>query len=375
MRFPSAFACGLALLTAAACPSAAVWSATPAAGGRIDPRIAAEAQRLARAARDDRASVAGTQAQIAHLRAQLLQLAAVEAAGERGTGDKRSHLDRLNAREQALTARLGASQNATARLLGVLALFRRDPPPALLVHPNSAKDAVRAQILARALAPELQGRSRALAFQVDDLKRLRRQVEGASEDLFRSESELAEQRATLETQMAKLAVLQRGLVADAQANEAALRTLAEKSRIPAELIARLPSQADALGPAPTRFVEPVQGRIVSRYGPLAKGGPSEGYRWAASAGAPVLAPAAGLVEYGGPLKDYGVILILRTGGAYHLVLAGLGATSAVVGRTVAAGEPVGRMADDAGSAPELYMEVRRGGETVDPGRWFKIAGR
>lgn len=367
MRIAPAFACGLTLLITA--------SASGAPAPKIEPKVAAEAQRLARAARDDRASVAGAEAQITHLRAQLVQLAAIESASERGTGDKKSHLDRLNAQEQALTARLGDSQNAAARLLGVLALFRRDPPPALLVHPESARDAVRAQILARALAPELQGRSRLLAARMDDLMRLRRQVEGASEDLFRSESELAEERAQLESQVAKLTVLQRGLVADAQANEQALRALAAKSQAPADLISRLPTEAEMLGPAPSRFTEPVQGRIVVRYGQTTRIGPAEGYRWAASPGAPVLAPAAGLVEYAGPLKDYGLILILRTGGAYHLVLAGLGATSAVVGRTVAAGQPIGRMADDAGPGPELYMEVRRGGEPVDPGRWFKVAGR
>jgi septal ring factor EnvC (AmiA/AmiB activator) len=363
MRPIPALACGLALLTMA--------SANSAPPAKPDPKVAAEGQRLARAARDDRASVAGAQVQIDHLRAQLVQMGAVEASGERGVGDRKSRLDGLNAKERALTAQLGRSQSATARLLGVLALFRRDPPPALLVHPASAKDAVRAQILARALAPELEARSRVLSTQIENLKRVRRQVEGASEDLFRSDSELAEERSQIEIQMAKLAVLQRGLTADAQDNEAALRALALKSRIPADLIARLPTEAEALGPAPVRFVEPVQGQIVTRYGR----GSSDGYRWRASAGAPVLAPAAGIVEYAGPFKDYGVILIFRTGGAYHLVLAGLGSASAVVGRMVAAGEPIGRMAEDAGAAPELYMEVRRGSETVDPARWFKVSAR
>jgi septal ring factor EnvC (AmiA/AmiB activator) len=194
--------------------------------------------------------------------------------------------------------------------------------------------------------------------------------------LFRSESELAEQRARLEALMADRTSLQRSLVADAETAEAALRVLAQKSRLPAELIGRLPPESESLGPAPDRFLEPVQGRIVARYGRSpSKDGPSDGFRWRTLPGAPVLSPAAGIVEYAGPLKDYGVILILRTGGAYHLVLAGLGAASAVVGRTVSAGEPIGRMADDAGPGPELYLEVRRGGDVVDPARWFKTAAR
>jgi septal ring factor EnvC (AmiA/AmiB activator) len=357
-----------------ACATVAAAAAKPAP--RPPAKPSAEAQALARAVRDNRAEAKGVEAQIAHLRAQLVALAAVEAAGERGTGDKRSRLDSLTAQEAALTARLGAAQNATARLLGVLALFRRDPPPALLVHPQSAKDAVRAQILARALEPELQARSRALAAELDRLRRLRRQVDAASEDLFQSESAMAEQRSRLEQLIADRALLQRSLTADAAKAEESLRMLAQKAGAPAELIGRLPAGAEGLGPAPERLIEPVQGRLAARFGQTAaKGGRQEGFTWVSTPGAPVLAPAAGIVEYAGPLKDYGVILILRTGGAYHLVLTGLGAVDAVPGRTVAAGEPIGRMAEDAGPRPSLYLEVRRGGEPVDPQRWFRTAAR
>jgi len=143
-----------ALAAALMCATAAAAAPTP----RHEVSPSPQALALARAVRDGRSEAKGVQAQIAHLRGRLTALAAVEAAGERGDGDKRARLDSLNRKEEALTAELGRSQNATARLLGVLALYRRDPPPALLVHPASAKDAVRAQILARAMAPELQAR-------------------------------------------------------------------------------------------------------------------------------------------------------------------------------------------------------------------------
>ena len=359
---------------------AAVLICVGAAAAAPAPRQAAapspQALSLARAVRDGRAEAKGVQAQIDHLRSQLVALAAVEAAGERGTGDKRARLDHLTQDENALTARLGRSQNATARLLGVLALYRRDPPPALLVHPDSARDAVRAQILARAMAPELETRSHALATQLQSLHLLRRQVDSASEDLFQSQSAMAEQRAQLERLIADRTVLQKSLLTGADAAESQLRALARRSLAPADLLNRLPTGVESLGPAPERLVEPVQGRLAARYGKsAAKGGPNEGFTWVASPGAPVLAPAAGIVEYSGPLKDYGLVLILRTGGAYHLVLTGLGASDAVAGQTVAAGEPIGRMGEDAGPGPSLYLEVRKGGEPVDPRRWFKTAAR
>src|SRR6185312_16745476 len=114
---------------------------------------------------------------------------------------------------------MGESQNAAARLLGALALYRRDPPPALLAHPESAKDAVRAQILARAIEPEIEARSRALALQLRTLRSLRRQVEMASEDLFKSDSAVAEQRSELEQLIADRITLQRALAAKAETAE------------------------------------------------------------------------------------------------------------------------------------------------------------
>jgi septal ring factor EnvC (AmiA/AmiB activator) len=364
MRFTSALAAGLAC--AAAVASAAPQKAQPSA----------QAMSLARAVRDGRSEAKGVEAQIAHLRSQLTALAAVEAAGERTTGGKRARLEALAGQEEALAQQLGKSQNATARLLGVLALYRRDPPPALLVHPQSAKDAVRAQILARAIAPELQSRSRALAEKLAKLQLLRRQVNEASEDLFNSDSAMAEQRAQLEQLIADRTVLEKSLLANADASERSLSILAQKSGSAADLIARLPPGPEGLGPAPEKLIEPVQGRLAARFGQGgAKSGAQEGFTWKASPGAPVLAPAAGIVEYAGPLKDYGVILILRTGGSYRLVLTGLGATDAVAGQPVSAGEPIGRMGEDAGPSPSLYLEMRRGGETVDPSRWFKTAAR
>jgi septal ring factor EnvC (AmiA/AmiB activator) len=91
----------------------------------------------------------------------------------------------------------------------------------------------------------------------------------------------------------------------------------------------------------------------------------------------VLSPADGRVDYAGPLKGWGVVLILRLTGGYHLVLAGLGSSNARVGTAVAAGEPIGRMQTAPGAGKdkdqatsELYLEVRKGETPVDPARWL-----
>jgi septal ring factor EnvC (AmiA/AmiB activator) len=112
---------------------------------------------------------------------------------------------------------------------------------------------------------------------------------------------------------------------------------------------------------------------VRRFGqPVAGGGRANGLTLSAARGARVASPGAGLVQYVGPVKGWGTILILRLAGGYHLVLAGLERTSVDVGQSVAPGQPVGWMPDGRQSTSELYLEVREQGAPVDPGRWMKI---
>jgi septal ring factor EnvC (AmiA/AmiB activator) len=122
-----------------------------------------------------------------------------------------------------------------------------------------------------------------------------------------------------------------------------------------------------VGTTLVQLVQPVEGRLVKRFGERAGRGQAEGVTWRTQASAQVLAPTDARVEYVGPLKGYGLIVILRAGEPYQIVLAGLEQAASGAGRTVAAGEPIGRMS---GGGSELYLEVRRSGEPVDPGRWL-----
>lgn len=253
----------------------------------------------------------------------------------------RDKLERLNLRETALNAEQGRNMNRLARLLSVLQQFRRDPPPALLVSPRDATDAVRAAILVKAMAPELERRARAYAVEGAEITRQRRLAAVASEALFTAESEAAEQRPGAAAQP--------------------------------ELRGADPLLTPPVA-APERLTSPTPGEIVAKFGsPVAGGGRANGLTIAAGLGARVQSPGDGIVQFVGPVKGWGVILILRLTGGYHLVLAGLDRTSVDPGQSVAAGSPVGWMPDGRQSRSELYLEVRERGAPVDPERWMTVS--
>ena len=323
---------------------------------------------------DARAQAEQLRQDITSLDSQLGELKAVAASGQQGLADKRARLADLNQREGALRADLGKNQASLAALLGALELYRRDPPPALLVSPGSAQDAVRAAILVRAIEPELSARAAAYRVRADELQRVRRNITGVSEDLFTSESALADGRAQIEQSIREKTDLERRLDADASDAERRAKSLTEALRaagVSPQALAR--AEAGPAGP-PANLLAPTSGAVIRRFGQPSPGGQtSDGLTWRAGPGAMVLAPAAGIVEYSGERKGWGGVLILNVGGGYHLVLAGLDKITAATGRPVRAGQTLGAMAEGSGLASELYLEVRKDGAPTDPARWFRAA--
>lgn len=121
-------------------------------------------------------------------------------------------------------------------------------------------------------------------------------------------------------------------------------------------------------PPPARLLHPVAAApVVRRFGEPWQGrGRSEGLAWTPAADAPVLAPADGEVEYAGPLRAWKLVVILKLAGGWRVVLAGLQRVDAPVGAVVHAGEPIGHAPPKGSPPPELYLELRRGAEPVDP---------
>ncbi|MEO8115318.1 MAG: peptidoglycan DD-metalloendopeptidase family protein [Phenylobacterium sp.] len=272
----------------------------------------------------------------------LLAGLAALALGAAAVAAESGRLARLNLEETQLSADQALNSSQLARLLSVLEQLRRDPPPALLVSPKDAKDAVRAAILVKAMTPELQRRAQAYARASGEMSRQRRLAAVESEALFTRESLAAD------------AVPEAGPAAGVRGPVAAA------------------APADAVITPPQTLLTPVAGPILRRFGQAQSGGGlANGMTLAATRGSQVSSPGAGLVQYVGPVKGWGVILILRLAGGYHLVLAGLDRPSVGVGQSVAAGQAVGWMPDSRQSPPELYLEVREQGSPVDPARWLK----
>ncbi|HTK36275.1 MAG TPA: peptidoglycan DD-metalloendopeptidase family protein [Caulobacteraceae bacterium] len=320
--------------------------------------------------------------EIEKLRGELVKLGAAEQAGEGTAMGQRARLIELNAEEAALKARIGANRDDLSKLLAALQTYQRRPPPPLLVNPRSARDAVRAAILIRAVTPALEARGKAFAAQAEAIAKVRRSAAAASETLFQAESDIADRRGEIDRLTAQKRGLEQKVYADTGAPDPRTRELALRAGSVEEFVHGLAGHAPAQPPPtapPEQMTSPVQGVLVRRFGELLEGQErSQGWTWRAAPAAAVVAPAPGRVEYAGPLKGWGQVMILNIGGDRRLVLAGMDAVLVGIGRAVAAGEPVGRLgpgSDKGRTPPELYLEVRGGAGALNPARWLKLAAQ
>lgn len=249
---------------------------------------------------------------------------------------------------------------------------------------RGGRAAVRARMFVQAATPSVTQRLNDHGRAIEDARLLAGEVQDEQMRLAGAQIAIEAERAATVTLISEQRALRATLTADAREAQRRAQRFAREARNLRDLTNR--ATASAPRPAaprsavlPANWIAPASGRIVRAYGAReGAGAAAQGATLRTRPGAQVVAPAAGEVAYAGAFRGYGNVLILNVAGGYALVLTGMEDLRARAGDTVSAGQPIGEMsATAAGSdtpAPELYVEVRRDGRPVDPGRWLAARG-
>jgi septal ring factor EnvC (AmiA/AmiB activator) len=364
-----------------------------AAEARIAQEIAAAIE-----AQDSVAEQLGSIAQ--SIQAQEALIAASEA-----------EMQKLATERATLLAELGEKQDSLSELLAALQRLEQNPPPALVVEPGDILAALRGAMLLGTLVPELSTEAQALALKLDQLGQLEAAISTRGQAVAQEITRLESQR----IELGRLVAQKKGLVSksseELEAERARSRELADRARSLKQLLASLAAERKrqeaeaaerlaaeererkrqeelqrapklAFAEAKGKLAFPAQGQIVRGFGePDGLGRETQGLMIATRAGAQVTAPADGKVEFAGPFRSYGEVVILNPGGGYRVLLAGMDKVTADVGEFLRAGEPVGEMGSGPASVtlfgevvqdgrPVLYIEFRNSTEAVDSGPWW-----
>lgn len=366
-------------------------------------------------------------AELAQLRESSVTAAKAAQDNEAAISRLEEQLARLAGEEAAKTADLHRRSGQSVELLMALQRLARDPPEALALAPGKPVDTARSAILLGAAIPQIQAKARALRSELAALAALRSTIDEKRQQLVADNDALTKEAAALKTLAARKAVLQDRAARGAEISGQRLAQLSTEAGDLRELLERIEAEKQkraeeerqresellaraavrpprsALEPAPKAsppgqsaqavaplppgdiakpknlrpfsaahgtMIMPVAGKLTRRYGESDEiGAASKGIVIEARPGGQVVAPFDGRIEFAGPFRGYGQILIIEHGDGYHSLLAGLERIDGVVGQWLVAGEPVGTMPTD-GHGAALYVELRHHEQPINPLPWL-----
>jgi septal ring factor EnvC (AmiA/AmiB activator) len=348
----------------------------------------------------------------------LIETAGRVRTAESRLGDTETRLKGLDDQQRSIRTRLSDRRAVIGEILSALQRMGHRPPPAIIVRPEDALQSVRSAMMLGAVLPEMRDRAEALALELGELAKVRKDIAEERNRLARDLTVLGDerQRMTLlveerqkrqgDVEKAMEAERQQALALadqadnlkdlifklernlDSTSRSARAGARASEGKTPVESRTQLAALKDPgrLGPA-VAFASargllpfPVNGVKIREFGVAdGLGGSERGVSIATRTGAEVTAPCDGWVVYAGPFRSYGKLLILNAGGGYHVLIAGMERISVDLGQFVLTGEPVASMGSGSpgaaalatgASQPVLYVEFRKDGTPVDPSPWW-----
>ncbi|MCL2538115.1 MAG: peptidoglycan DD-metalloendopeptidase family protein [Alphaproteobacteria bacterium] len=333
--------------------------------------VQAQLRRQEAAAKQKDAEVKKSDANVARTQKDLVATAGKVSKLESERGTISDRIAELDKRRTQLTAQIAANRTRMGDSAGALLAISATPPMAT----DDAREYVLTAALLTGVADQFDAEMRVAVEQIAELEKVIEQRRARQVELDRTAKRYNTQRAELDKLLRNRTAQNEKLRAEQFAANARLRELSARAKNLAELMTGVGSSAMS---ADTSFSArklnpPVNGRLVSTFAEKsALGIISDGWRIRTRGDALVTAPADGEIKFADSFRGYSRVLIISHKNGYNSVMTGMATTDVLVGQEVLAGEPVGRMPAAArdGGRPEMYLEVRRGPNAVNPARLF-----
>jgi len=309
-------------------------------------------------------------------RQRLEGLRSAETAAERRRGELRVEAVRVKSELDSQRAALAAQVRA-AYMMGQQERLK------LLLNQVDPSSAGRMAAYYGYFARERSDKIAEIRERVDRLQQLQAEVEQTTEKLHELQSDASRQLADLQHARQDRSQALAAVTREVSSGSDELKQLKREEQAEENLVADL---AKVLQDFPVdtqesfqglkgRLPWPVPGKITARYQDLRTDAAQSGLRSngvliETAPGAKVRAPYFGRVVYADWLQGLGLLLIIGHKGDYMTLYGHAEVLYKSVGDWVSPGDVIAGMSD-AGSAPQLYFEIREGRTPKDPKVWLK----
>ncbi|MEM8833322.1 MAG: peptidoglycan DD-metalloendopeptidase family protein [Pseudomonadota bacterium] len=294
--------------------------------------------------------------------------------------------------KHTIEARLAEDRATLSKLVLAMQRIKRLPPEALIARPGAPLKTAQSAMLLQSILPQLYEQADALNNSLEELSDVVTSLEKDRNAALSTAKQLQVNQSKLNSLLNERERLYAKTEKNISRNKLELARISKQAKNLRELVARiekkqereeqqrLRAKKENIQPASIKTPLPragspqlpLSGSILTSYGKTDDiGAVSQGIKIQGRFKALVVAPMGGVIDYAGPFKGYGQIVIIRHQKNYHSLVAGLAKIDTVVGRAVNVGEPIGRMGSEEG-ATSLYYELRYKGQPVNPSK--KIPG-
>lgn len=330
-------------------------------------RDAAERDRLTRELRSAEQSVAGARERLREL--------------QRQRNESRKRRDEIEAQSRARERELATERDALAGQLRAAYMIGREEPLKLLLNQRDPARAGRMFAYYGYFGRARAGQIARIREHIATLAELQAQLEAEEQRYAALEQQQKGELEALEAARSERGAVLAKVQQESRSRVASLERLRKEQaaleRLLRELrraVERFPSDSrDPFARLRGKLTWPVAGRVVARYGETRAGGLKwEGMLLSAERGAAVRSIYHGRVIYADWLAGLGLLVIVDHGGGYMSLYGHNDALFRKVGERVTAGDSLAAVGDSGGRPrPELYFEIRRNAQPLDPRPWFR----
>ncbi len=134
-----------------------------------------------------------------------------------------------------------------------------------------------------------------------------------------------------------------------------------------------PKTTTYVKPRSSKFMWPVRGTVISKYGSTGKGKTNDGINIKAAKGTTIKAADAGTVAYAGnELKGFGNLILIKHTGGWITAYAHADRIYVKKGQKVSKGEKIATVGTTGGVSPaQLHFEIRNGKKALNPQYYLK----
>ncbi|MBN2780166.1 MAG: peptidoglycan DD-metalloendopeptidase family protein [Alphaproteobacteria bacterium] len=283
-------------------------------------------------------------------------------------------LNTLKEQQKQLSKDINTERKDIIALLEILQRIALEPPSLILMQKQTyGMEVMNTALLVEGTVEIAQGKIARFTKKKADLDDIKNRTEQKTKEVASVTHKLKSEKTELDSILSKKKQAEDKIASEASKTRERIKKLAKESNNLADLLKKLMAEKKKVaGDAPTtksKTPAPVRGIKVTRFGQKNKGGiTAKGLTLKAASKASVISPYNGRVLFSGPFKKYDNLMIIEHPKGYHSVIAGITTPFVTEGKSILAGEPIGRL----DSNGKVYLELRYKNKPIDPEDYFIV---